>query len=139
LKLIYLKNSTIHTLKVTDEMLDEARDEILDIWDEIKKAFEENNFPPTKNNLCNDWCYYKPICPLFNEDAPDTDDLQNIEERITELNETLEAVEMFESLEDLPESSPLRDIDILKINEELTSLESQKKIVQDKITLLLRK
>ena len=103
LKLIYLKNSTIHTLKVTDAMLDEAKVEILKIWEDIKKAFEENNFPATKNNLCKDWCYYKPICPLFNDDAPNTDSLQKIEDRILELNETLEAVNMFENQKELPD------------------------------------
>ena len=41
----------------------------------IKNAFENNEFPATKNALCKDWCYYKPICPLFNKEAPSTDKL----------------------------------------------------------------
>ena len=139
LKLIYLKNSTIHTLKVTDAMLDEAKVEILKIWEDIKKAFEENNFPATKNNLCKDWCYYKPICPLFNDDAPNTDSLQKIEDRILELNETLEAVNMFENQTELPDSSPLKEVDVKKLNEELDLLNIEKNSLLDDITKLLGK
>ena len=139
LKLIYLKNSTIHTLKVTDAMLDEAKVEILKIWKDIKKAFEENNFPATKNNLCKDWCYYKPICPLFNDDAPNTDSLQKIEDRILELNETLEAVNMFENQNELPDSSPLKEVDVKKLNEELDLLNIEKNSLLDDITKLLGK
>ena len=139
LKLIYLKNSTIHTLKVTDAMLDEAKVEILKIWEDIKKAFEENNFPATKNNLCKDWCYYKPICPLFNDDAPNTDSLQKIEDRILELNETLEAVNMFENQNELPDSSPLKEVDVKKLNEELDLLNIEKNSLLDDITKLLGK
>jgi putative RecB family exonuclease len=139
LKLIYLKNSTIHTLKVTDAMLDDAKVEILKIWEDIKKAFEENNFPATKNNLCKDWCYYKPICPLFNDDAPNTDSLQKIEDRILELNETLEAVNMFENQNELPDSSPLKEVDVKKLNEELDLLNIEKNSLLDDITKLLGK
>jgi putative RecB family exonuclease len=139
LKLIYIKNSTIHTLKVTDAMLDEAKVEILKIWEDIKKAFEENNFPATKNNLCKDWCYYKPICPLFNDDAPNTDSLQKIEDRILELNETLEAVNMFENQNELPDSSPLKEVDVKKLNEELDLLNIEKNSLLDDITKLLGK
>jgi putative RecB family exonuclease len=139
LKLIYLKNSTIHTLKVNDAMLDEAKIEILKIWEDIKKAFEENNFPATKNNLCKDWCYYKPICPLFNDDAPNTDSLQKIEDRILELNETLEAVNMFENQNELPDSSPLKEVDVKKLNEELDLLNIEKNSLLDDITKLLGK
>jgi len=139
LKLIYLKNSTIHTLKVNDAMLDEAKVEILKIWEDIKKAFEENNFPATKNNLCKDWCYYKPICPLFNDDAPNTDSLQKIEDRILELNETLEAVNMFENQKELPDSSPLKEVDVKKLNEELNLLNIEKNSLLDDITKLLGK
>ena len=139
LKLIYLKNSKIHTLKVTDAMLDDAKVEILKIWEDIKKAFEENNFPATKNNLCKDWCYYKPICPLFNDDAPNTDSLQKIEDRILELNETLEAVNMFENQNELPDSSPLKEVDVKKLNEELDLLIIEKNSLLDDITKLLGK
>ena len=139
LKLIYLKNSTIHTLKIDDEMLNDARIEILAIWEEIKKAFEENNFPATKNGLCKDWCYYKPICPLFNKEAPDTDMLKEIVEKIAEIEENIEAVEMFDNQGDLPESSPLKDIDISELKKEIDSLQNQRETILNKINSLLGK
>ncbi len=109
LKLIYLKNSTIHTLKISDEDLDKTKAEIIEIWEAIKKAFKEDDFPATKNNLC-DWCYYKPICPVFNKNAPDTDVLQKLNEEIKELNDNLEALSMFDNPNDLPKDSPLSNI-----------------------------
>lgn len=86
LKLIYLKNSTIHTLKVTQDSLDQVKIEVLEIWNNIKKAFETNEFPATKNTLC-DWCYYKPICPVYNENAPDTEKLKEINEELIDIKE----------------------------------------------------
>tara|TARA_Y100000389_G_scaffold1442_1_gene1455 strand:+ start:3786 stop:4760 length:975 start_codon:yes stop_codon:yes gene_type:complete len=139
LKLIYLKNSTIHTLKVNDLMLDEARSEILTIWEDIKRAFEENNFPATKNALCKDWCYYKPICPLFNDEVPDTDLLRKVEEKITEINENIEAVSMFDSQDILPDSSPLKNVDIPALENELTLLNKEKEETLEKISGLLGK
>ena len=51
LKLIYLQNSTIHTMKVDEEMLRNAEKEILEIWNNIKVAFENNNFPTIKKYI----------------------------------------------------------------------------------------
>ena len=139
LKLIYLKNSTIHTLKIDDTMLDEAKVEILSIWQDIKNAFENNEFPATKNALCKDWCYYKPICPLFNKEAPSTDKLREIVEKIAEINETLDALEMFENQDELPDSSPLKNINIKELKEEIFSLEGEKERILTDINSLLGK
>ncbi|MDA8813399.1 PD-(D/E)XK nuclease family protein [Candidatus Actinomarina sp.] len=139
LKLIYLKNSTIHTLKIDDTMLDEAKVEILSIWQDIKNAFENNEFPATKNALCKDWCYYKPICPLFNKEAPSTDKLREIVEKIAEINETLDALEMFENQDELPDSSPLKNININELKEKILSLEGEKERVLTDINSLLGK
>ena len=139
LKLIYLKNSTIHTLKIDDTMLYEAKVEILSIWQDIKNAFENNEFPATKNALCKDWCYYKPICPLFNKEAPSTDKLREIVEKIAEINETLDALEMFENQDELPDSSPLKNININELKEEISSLEVEKEGILTDINLLLGK
>ncbi|MDB4856137.1 PD-(D/E)XK nuclease family protein, partial [Acidimicrobiia bacterium] len=139
LKLIYLKNSTIHTLKIDDTMLDEAKVEILSIWQDIKNAFENNEFPATKNALCKDWCYYKPICPLFNKEAPSTDKLREIVEKIAEINETLDALEMFENQDDLPDSSPLKNININELKEKILSLEGEKERILTDINSLLGK
>ncbi|MDB3980684.1 PD-(D/E)XK nuclease family protein [Acidimicrobiia bacterium] len=139
LKLIYLKNSTIHTLKIDDTMLDEAKVEILSIWQDIKNAFENNEFPATKNALCKDWCYYKPICPLFNKEAPSTDKLREIVEKIAEINETLDALEMFENQDELPDSSPLKNININELKEKIFSLEEEKERILTDINSLLGK
>ena len=115
LKLIYLKNSTIHTLKVDNKMLDEVKIEILDIWSDIKLAFEENNFPATKNALCKNWCYYKPICPVFNDNAPSTEELRKINEAISELQEEIMVLDMFKNDKDIPKESPISNSDRNKI------------------------
>ena len=137
LKLIYLKNSTIHTLKVDDEMLNEAKVDILNIWNDIKLAFKENNFPAKKNALCNDWCYYKPICPIFNDNAPSTDELRNINEAITELQEEIEALDMFKDEKDIPKESPIGSNDRNEIQDKITELEKNKELLEKEILNLL--
>ncbi len=138
LKLIYLQNSTIHSLKVDDEMLENARTEILEIWENIKKSFENNDFPTIKNTLC-DWCYYKPICPEFNPDSPNTDELEECNNLIDEINETIEAVNMVGGLENLPENSPLKNTDLEEINKNLVELESKRNRIVKEIGDFLRK
>ncbi len=136
LKLIYLKNSTIHTLQVEEETLSNVKKEILEIWSNIKKAYKENNFPAVKNTLC-DWCYYKPICPEFNQDAPDTSELDEINNKINELEEDLDAKNMFENPEDLPEQSPIKNIDKEKINTEIELLNKKKTSILNEIENIL--
>ena len=138
LKLIYLKNSTIHTLKISDEDLDKTKAEIIEIWEAIKKAFKEDDFPATKNNLC-DWCYYKPICPVFNKNAPDTDELQKLNEEIKELNDNLEALSMFDNPNDLPEDSPLSNINKEQIQQNIEKLKNKRDLIEEELQELLRK
>ncbi|MDA9607278.1 PD-(D/E)XK nuclease family protein [Candidatus Actinomarina] len=138
LKLIYLKNSTIHTLKINEEDIVKAKAEIIEIWESIKKAFKEDNFPATKNNLC-DWCYYKPICPVFNKEAPNTDELKKFNEEINELNECLDALNMFNNPNDLPKDSPLSNLDEEGIQEKLNILKNKRDHIQEELQELLRK
>ena len=141
LKLIYLQNSTIHSLIVTEEMLQKAEKEILSIWNDIKNSFTENSFPPKKNALCENWCYYKPICPLFNENPPDTENLKNINQEIQILEEKLEPFEMFDDINEIPQNTPLmkdsENIDELKSNK--IKLEEQRNKIIGAIELLLGK
>ena len=141
LKLIYLQNSTIHSLVVTEEMLNEAEEEILTIWKDIKISFTENSFPAKKNALCENWCYYKPICPLFNENPPNTDNLKNINEEIQILENELEPFEMFNDIDEVPESAPLmRDKDSIdELMSKKIELEEQRNEIMETIELLLRK
>ena len=137
LKLIYLKNSTIHTLKVDNKMLDEVKIEILDIWSDIKLAFEENNFPATKNALCKNWCYYKPICPVFNDNAPSTEELRKINEAISELQEEIMVLDMFKNDKDIPKESPISISDRNKIQNKIFELEKDKELIEKEIVDLL--
>ena len=137
LKLIYLKNSTIHTLKVDNKMLDEVKNEILDIWGDIKLAFEENNFPATKNALCKNWCYYKPICPVFNDNAPSTEELRKINEAISELQEEIMVLDMFKNDKDIPKESPISSSDRNKIQNKIFELEKDKELIEKEIVDLL--
>jgi putative RecB family exonuclease len=137
LKLIYLKNSTIHTLKVTQDSLDQAKIEVLEIWNNIKKAFESNEFPATKNTLC-DWCYYKPICPVFNENAPDTEKLKEINEELIDIKEQIEALDMFENIDELPDKSELASLNINELEEKYQKLDIIRAEMEDSIQKLLR-
>lgn len=137
LKLIYLKNSTIHTLKVTQDSLDQVKIEVLEIWNNIKKAFETNEFPATKNTLC-DWCYYKPICPVFNENAPDTEKLKEINEELIEIKEQIEALDMFENIDELPDKSELASLNINELEEKYQKLDIERAEMEDSIQKLLR-
>ena len=137
LKLIYLKNSTIHTLKVTQDSLDQVKIEVLEIWNNIKKAFETNEFPATKNTLC-DWCYYKPICPVFNENAPDTEKLKEINEEIIDIKEQIEALDMFENIDELPDKSELASLNINELEEKYQKLDIERAEMEDSIQKLLR-
>ena len=137
LKLIYLKNSTIHTLKVTQDSLDQVKIEVLEIWNNIKKAFETNDFPATKNALC-DWCYFKPICPVFNENAPDTEKLKEINEELIEIKEQIEALDMFENIDELPDKSELASLNINKLEEKFQKLDIEREEIEESIQKLLR-
>jgi len=137
LKLIYLKNSTIHTLKVTQDSLDQVKIEVLEIWNNIKKAFESNEFPATKNTLC-DWCYYKPICPVFNENAPDTEKLKEINEELIDIKEQIEALDMFENIDELPDKSELASLNINELEEKYQKLDIVRAEMEESIQKLLR-
>ncbi len=137
LKLIYLKNSTIHTLKVNQDSLDQVKIEVLEIWNNIKKAFETNEFPATKNTLC-DWCYYKPICPVYNENAPDTEKLKEINEELIEIKEQIEALNMFENIDELPDKSELASLNINDLEEKYQKLDIVRAEMEDSIQKLLR-
>ena len=141
LKLIYLKNSTVRYYEVDENKLNNVRDEILEIWKNIKFAYESNEFPAIKNPLCNNWCYYKPICPEFNENPPDTDKLASIENEISLTIKKLEKIDIIENTEDIPKNSPLHNIDkeINELKEKIEKLTSEKKLILEAIETLLRK
>ena len=113
------------------------KNEIIEIWENIKKAYENNDFPAVKNNLC-DWCYYKPICPVFNKNAPSTEELRVINETISDLQEEVEALDMFKDDKDIPKESPIGSKDRNEIQNKIGELENQKNEIQSEIEKLLR-
>ena len=123
-------------MQVGEETLTNAKEEILEIWGNIKKAYKDNNFPAIKNTLC-DWCYYKPICPEYNNEAPDTDELHKINSKIIQLKESLEALNMIKNPDDIPENSPLKNLDIEKINKEIENLDASKLPILERIEKIL--
>ena len=125
LKLIYLKNSTVHSLKVNSQMLAEVRSEILGIWEDIKVSFKNENFPAIKNTLC-DWCYYKPICPAYNQDSPDTDILKDLSTKSDELQDTITALSMIKDKDSLPKSSDLYGLDQDNLKKEKEALDNER-------------
>jgi len=137
LKLIYLQNSTIHTLKIDNEILEQAKQEILEVWNNIKIAFQNNEFPPIKNALC-DWCYYKPICPIYNPDAPDTSKLQEINDQIEAMEQEIEAYELISTPEEIPSESPIANTNVKELEENISLLNSQKEEILENIEKLLR-
>ena len=137
LKLIYLQNSTIHTLKVDNEILEQAKQEILEVWNNIKIAFQNNDFPPIKNALC-DWCYYKPICPIYNPDAPDTSKLQEINDQIEDMEQEIEAYELISTPEEIPSDSPIANTNVKELEENISLLNSKKEAILENIEKLLR-
>jgi len=137
LKLIYLQNSTIHTLKIDNEILEQAKQEILEVWNNIKIAFQNNEFPPIKNALC-DWCYYKPICPIYNPDAPDTSKLQEINDQIEDMEQEIEAYELISTPEEIPSDSPIANTNVKELEENISLLNSKKEAILENIEKLLR-
>jgi len=137
LKLIYLQNSTIHTLKIDNEILEQAKQEILEVWNNIKIAFQKNEFPPIKNALC-DWCYYKPICPIYNPDAPDTSKLQEINDQIEDMEQQIEAYELISTPEEIPSDSPIANTNVKELEENISLLNSKKEAILENIEKLLR-
>ena len=137
LKLIYLQNSTIHTLKIDNEILEQAKQEILEVWNNIKIAFQNNDFPPIKNALC-DWCYYKPICPIYNPDAPDTSKLQEINDQIEDMEQEIEAYELISTPEEIPSDSPIANTNVKELEENISLLNSKKEAILENIEKLLR-
>ena len=85
-----------------------------------------------------DWCYYKPICPVFNENAPNTENLRIINESIAELVEEIEVLDMFKDDDKIPVDSPIGNINRTDIESKISELENQKNEIQTEIEKLLR-
>ena len=66
LRLMYLGNSTVYSIPVSDRMLDGMERQILALATAIRRALSRNDFPPRPSVLCG-WCSFQDICPAFAE------------------------------------------------------------------------
>lgn len=65
LRLVYVGNRPgVLTLAVTQEDLDRTVAQLVDIWNKIQAAWQEDNWPTRPARLC-DWCWYQDFCPAF--------------------------------------------------------------------------
>ena len=62
LRLMYLGNSTLYSIPVSDRMLDGMERQLLALATAIRRAISRDNFPPRPSVLC-DWCSFEDICP----------------------------------------------------------------------------
>jgi putative RecB family exonuclease len=62
----YLAHNQKICSRRTNEQLEQLKNEILNLVDEIEHTKE---FPGKKSILC-DWCEYKEICPMWNKNSP---------------------------------------------------------------------
>ena len=82
--------------------------------------------------------YYKPICPVFNDNPPSTEELRKINEAISELQEEIMVLDMFKNDKDIPKESPISNSDRNKIQNKIFELEKDKELIEKEIVDLLR-
>jgi putative RecB family exonuclease len=72
IRLLYVQFGKTLVVPVTNNDVLYAEQRVRKAWGKIEKWYEDGYFPPIKNNLCNKWCSFKDICPLFThtEDYP---------------------------------------------------------------------
>ena len=75
LRLMYLSNSTVYSIPVNDRMLDGMERQLSALAKAIRRAIEQDDFPPRPSFLCS-WCSFQDICPAFSDveagQLPDT-------------------------------------------------------------------
>jgi len=72
IRLLYVQFGKTLTIEVTDADIAYAEKRVREAWGKIENWYDLGFFPPVSNNLCNKWCSYKSICPLFS--TPTYDD-----------------------------------------------------------------
>jgi putative RecB family exonuclease len=71
IRLLYVQFGKTLTIEVTDEDVRYAEKRVRDAWAKIENWYEAGYFPPIANNLCEKWCSFKDICPLFSTYSDD--------------------------------------------------------------------
>jgi len=65
IRLLYVQFGKTITVEVTDEDVAYAETRVRDAYRKITGWYEAGYFPPIRNNLCENWCSFKSICPIF--------------------------------------------------------------------------
>jgi len=65
IRLMYVQFGKEIIVEVTDEHVRYAEQRVRDAWEKIEQWYDAQYFPAYKNNLCDKWCSFKDICPLF--------------------------------------------------------------------------
>lgn len=65
LELLFLDGPSRLTLDVEPQFITDTDKLLRKVWQEVKFAEAVNDFPATKNHLC-EWCAYRDICPAMN-------------------------------------------------------------------------
>ena len=65
IRLLYVQFGKELVVDVTDEHVVYAEKRVREAWEKIERWYEAGFFPYQRNNLCEKWCSFKDICPLF--------------------------------------------------------------------------
>lgn len=90
LSLYFLRHDEKLSTKRTPEFIEDTKEKILLITDQIKSSMTKNEFDANPGPLC-DWCQYQPHCPLFKhkftEKTPAEEEIKQLAEEYFFLKE----------------------------------------------------
>ena len=69
IRLLYVQFGKTLVVDVTDDDVAYAEKRVREAWAKIDGWYEEGYFPPQRNNLCDKWCSFRNICPLYSQVA----------------------------------------------------------------------
>jgi len=71
IRLLYVQFGKTLVIDVTDEDVRYAERRVREAWAKIEGWYNAGYFPPIANNLCDKWCSFKDICPLYSTTPDD--------------------------------------------------------------------
>ena len=71
IRLLYVQFGKTLVIDVTDDDVRYAERRVREAWAKIEGWYNAGYFPPIANNLCDKWCSFKDICPLFSTISDD--------------------------------------------------------------------
>ena len=71
IRLLYVQFGKTLVIDVTPEDVAYAEKRVREAWAKIENWYNAGYFPPIANNLCDNWCSFKSICPLFSTTPDD--------------------------------------------------------------------